>query len=139
MARPKGSGKYKEEYNKLAYNYCLLGATDADLGKYFEVTETTINNWKRDYPSFFVSIKEGKEEADANVAKALYHRATGYSHAEDKIFQYEGEPVIVPTVKHYPPDTGAAMAWLKNRQPEKWRDKQEIQHDGDLGITIKWD
>jgi len=35
--------------------------------------------------------------------------------------------LIVPTVKHYPPDTTAAIFWLKNRQPAKWREKQEVE------------
>ena len=40
-----------------------------------------------------------------------------------------------PYVEHYPPDTGAAMAWLKNRQKGKWRDKQDIEHSGEVGIA----
>jgi hypothetical protein len=38
-----------------------------------------------------------------------------------------GEIVMTPTVKRYPPDTAAAIFWLKNRQRAKWRDK--IEHD----------
>jgi hypothetical protein len=33
------------------------------------------------------------------------------------------EPVYAEYTEHYPPDTGAASLWLRNRQPEKWRDK----------------
>lgn len=118
---------YKTEYNEQARKLCLLGATDAELGDFFNVTETTINNWKIDFPEFFESIKKGKEYADANVANKLYNRALGYEHEEDKIFNDQGVPLIVPTVKHYPPDTTAAIFWLKNRQPAKWRDKQEVE------------
>ena len=35
---------------------------------------------------------------------------------------------MIETVKHYPPDTTAAIFWLKNRQVERWRDKQEVDH-----------
>lgn len=59
---------YKEEYADQAYNYCLLGATDKDLANFFDVTETTINNWKLDHHEFFESIKKGKEIADASTA-----------------------------------------------------------------------
>jgi DNA-binding XRE family transcriptional regulator len=123
---------YREEYNQLAYNYSLLGATDEDLAKFLGVCTSTITNWKKNYPQFLASIKNGKKKADSEVASKLYHRAMGYSHKEDKIFQYEGDPVIVPTIKHYPPDSTAAIFWLKNRQPKLWRDKQEIEHSGDL-------
>ena len=118
--------KYKKEYDELAYNYCLLGATDADLARFFSVSESTINLWKLEHSSFSESLKDGKYNADANVAKALYHRALGYVHTEEKVFNNNGDIVTYNTLKHYPPDTGAAMAWLKNRQPDKWRDKQEI-------------
>jgi len=118
--------KYKEEYNELSRKYCLLGATDQDLADNFDVDKATIENWKIEYPSFFDSIKEGKQKADANVADRLYNRALGYEHPEDQIFIYQGEPIIVPTTKHYPPDATSAIFWLKNRKPKEWRDKQEL-------------
>jgi len=129
---------YKDEYVKLAYNYCLLGATDADLAHYFEVEETTVNNWKIAHVDFFESIKKGKVEADAKVAKSLYKRAIGYDQKTDKIFQFQGEPVVVPTIDHIQPDTTAQIFWLKNRQPAKWRDKIEIDQNitGDFAINI---
>jgi hypothetical protein len=63
------------------------------------------------------------------VASKLFHRAIGYEHPEDKIFNNNGEEMVVPTIKHYPPDTTAAIFWLKNRQPDKWRDRQEIDNN----------
>jgi hypothetical protein len=39
----------------------------------------------------------------------------------------EGEVIRVPIRKHVPPDTGACMNWLKNRMPDKWRDR--VDHD----------
>ena len=123
--------KYKPEYKDLAYKICLLkNATDADLAKIFDVEESTIYKWKNDYPEFSEAIKEGKEIADAEVVAALYHRAKGYSHPEDKIFNDNGTPLVVPTTKHYPPDTAAAFIWLKNRAG--WRDKQEVEHSGEV-------
>lgn len=32
-----------------------------ELAQFFEVTETTINNWKNNYPDFFESIKKKQE------------------------------------------------------------------------------
>lgn len=122
---------YKDEYTELAYNYCLLGATDADLGNFFGVSETTINNWKKDHPEFLESLKRGKQQADAQVAKSLFQRATGYSHPETKIATTEGRITDSQEFeKHYAPDPTAAIFWLKNRQPELWRDKQQTEHSG---------
>lgn len=120
--------KYKAEYAEQAYKFCLLGATDARLGEMFGVTESTINMWKDTHKEFSESIKRGKEVADAEIAHALYHRAKGYSHQAVKIFNNQGEIITEEYTEHYPPDTGAAMAWLKNRQPKDWRDKQDIEH-----------
>ena len=130
--------KYKEEYDKLAYKMCLLGHTDVELAGFFEVNEDTIYEWKKQHQSFSESLKEGKEIADAKVVESLYRRATGYSHEEDKIFQYEGDPVVVPTTKHYAPETVAGIFWLKNRQPKKWRDKQNVELTGKDGGPIEY-
>jgi DNA-binding XRE family transcriptional regulator len=126
--------KYKAEYADQAYKLTLLGATDAQLADFFGVTEQTFNAWKKSHPEFLESITRGKDLADAEIAAALYHRAKGYTHPEDKIFNNNGQEMVVPTIKHYPPDTQAASLWLRNRQPGRWRDKQQVEHsvDNDL-------
>lgn len=140
MAKTGRPTKYKDEYAKQAYKLALLGSTDKDLADFFEVAESTINLWKLENPIFSESLKKGKLEADANVAKSLYKRALGFKHKEDKIFNDNGAPLIVPTTKHYPPDPTAIIFWLKNRQPKKWRDKpedSEEQINKPLEIIIK--
>jgi hypothetical protein len=134
-AAPQKRGRpsaYKPEFAAQAKKVCLLGATDKDLAGFFEVSEQTLNNWKKRHPEFLESLKEGRALADANVGMRLYERAMGYSHPEDKIFNDNGSPLIVPTTKHYPPDTTAAIFWLKNRRPDLWRDKQEHEHSGEV-------
>lgn len=128
MSGEKNS-KYLPEYDERAYQLCLLGATDKFLADCFGVTEQTVNNWKKDHPSFFESLKRGKEVADAKVAEALFQRATGYEHEADDIKAVNGAIVITPTIKRYPPDPTAMIFWLKNRQPKLWREKPE----GDIG------
>lgn len=121
---------YREEYNEQAYKLCLLGATDKDMADFFGVSEVTLNAWKKEHENFLKSLKQGKENADANIAKSLYHRALGYEHPEDDIRVCDGTIAVTPTIKRYPPDTTAAIFWLKNRQSGKWRDKQEVEHSG---------
>ena len=118
--------KYKPEYDELAFNYCLLGATNEQMAEFFEVAVSTIDLWIATHDSFSGAIKKGRAAADGKVARSLYERANGYSHPEDVIFNDKGEPLIVPTIKHYPPDTTAAIFWLKNRQPKQWRDTHNI-------------
>ncbi len=132
MARGRPSS-YKPEYAEQAYKLCLLGAKDTEMADFFGVAESTFNLWKKEHKEFSESLKRGKLYADANMAQSLYHRGMGYSHPEDKIFNDNGVPLVVPTIKHYPPDTAAGIFWLKNRQKDKWRDKQETEITGKDG------
>lgn len=117
---------FKPEYAEQAYNYALLGAIDAQLAEFFCVAESTINLWKKKHPEFANALTRGKTMADAQVAGSLFKRATGYSHPETHLNCYEGEIILTEVTKHYPPDTTACIFWLKNRQPDKWRDKVEV-------------
>lgn len=140
MKKQGAPTKYNPEYHDVtAYKLALLGLTDKEIADIFDVEEKTINNWKKKYPDFLQSLKKGKTIADANVAKSFYHRACGYQHEEDKIFVHEGQPVVVPTTKYYPPDTAACFIWLKNRKANAWKDKQEVdnKHSGKLEIIRK--
>lgn len=128
--------KYKEEYSDQAYKLCLLGATDADLADFFGIQESTLNLWKGKHPEFMESLKDGREVADAQVAKRLYNRAMGYEHEDTHITHHQGEIIKTPIRKYYPPDTTACIFWLKNRQRGKWRDKQETEIIGETDLNI---
>ncbi len=135
--RPKRAGEgrptsYRKEYAEQARKLCLLGYTDVELADFFQVSERTLNTWKKDFPEFLQSTKRGKDIADADVAEKLYKRALGYTHKSVKIFNNDGVPLKVEYTEHYPPDTQAASLWLRNRQPNKWRDKQDIEHGGQI-------
>jgi hypothetical protein len=107
---------------------CANGATDMELADEFEVSVTTIYNWRAKYPEFLEAVKTPKGIADDRVERSLFERATGYSHNAVKIFMPAGaeKPIIVPFVEYVPPDTTAATFWLKNRRPKDWREKAEL-------------
>lgn len=134
LGRPS---KYKEEYAEQARKLCLLGATDAKLADFFEVDEATINRWKHDFPEFCKSLKAGKMQADAEIAESLFNRAKGYIAPDIDIKMYEGQIIETPYMKHYPPDATSMIFWLKNRQPDLWREKREaVEVNDDNEITI---
>lgn len=129
MGRPS---KYKPEFCEQAAKLCKLGATDRELADFFGVKEWTINRWKAEYPEFSQSLKLAKEESDNRVEQSLYHRALGYSHDAVKILMTkDGDVYREEYVEHYPPDTTACIFWLKNRRPDQWRDKIDV----DTGLT----
>jgi len=125
--------KYRPEFAEQARKLALLGQTDAEMAAFFGLSEATLHRWKHTHKDFCESIKEGKAGADAKVAAALYQRAIGYSHPDVHVSNYQGAITVTPLTKHYPPDTGAAFIWLKNRQPDKWRDR--IEHQADITVN----
>jgi hypothetical protein len=38
------------------------------------------------------------------------------------------KPVYAPYIEHVPPDVTAGIFWMKNRDPQDWRDQQNIEH-----------
>lgn len=130
---------YKPEYVAQAQKLASLGATDIEIADFFEVDVRTIYRWKHDRDEFCQALNVGKSKADERVINSLYQKAIGYEQESVKIFMPAGAeaPVYAPYREKIAPDTTAAIFWLKNRQPEQWRDKQEIVHGGSLDVTTK--
>jgi hypothetical protein len=136
MAGRQGQGggrptKYKPEYCEQARKLCLLGYTDKQLADFFEVNEDTINEWKKVHPKFSESLRKGKSIADAEVAESLYVRSKGYEIEEQRVTNAGN---VVNVKIHIPANPTAQIFWLKNRQSAKWRDKQEVEHSGEVHI-----
>ncbi|MCK5640658.1 MAG: helix-turn-helix domain-containing protein [Gammaproteobacteria bacterium] len=129
--------KFKPEYTKQAYYLGLKGFTDDEVAEIFGVTTRTIHKWKKDFPQFFHSLKKGKAVADQKVVQSLYQRALGYSHPEVHISANKGVVVKTNVIKHYPPDTTACIFWLKNRDRENWRDRQQHEITGEDGGPLE--
>ncbi len=114
------------------------GLTDKQIAGNMGINTRTLYLWKKRSIQIFQSLKTGKEAADIEVENALYKKALGFREMEQtlstrKTVEYDNgrrvreitEPVVTETQKYYPPDTAAAIFWLKNRKPGQWRDKQE--------------
>lgn len=131
--------KYKPEYDEQAGRLCMLGATDAEMADFFGISVRTLYRWKTESESFCQALNIGKEHADARVKRSLYMRATGYDFTEQQAFkvkvsQHEEKVEVVDVDRHMPPDTTAAIFWLKNRDPRNWRDR--VEHTGADGGPI---
>ncbi len=104
------------------------------------VSSTTYYRWLNEYEQIREAIKKGKAPVDQEVENALLKRAKGYDYIETVTDYYfsetekdeDGNPKkiiknIRMTKKHMAPDVGAAAFWLKNRRPDRWREKREEQ------------
>ena len=96
----------------------------------------TFYRWQERHDEFRKAVTRGKISADADVAVSFHKRACGYDIKTEKIFCFQGEVIRAETVTHVPPDAGAALNWLKNRQPGKWRDKKQLELDDGDGEPV---
>jgi hypothetical protein len=123
---------FKPEYVEQAAKLCELGATDEEIGAFFEVSTRTIYRWKNEIPEFCQALKIGKDAADQRVERSLFQKATGYYVVEQeshklKVDQHKEEIEVVDVEKYVQPDTTAGIFWLKNRKSKEWRDKKDVE------------
>ena len=112
---------------KEGYKLGMLGLTMEEIADFWGISRMTLHRWAKRKPEFCYTIKKGKDEADAKVGDSLYQRANGYTYKELKVFCDKGKIVTFEVLKHYPPDPTSMIFWLKNRQPDKWKDRHEIE------------
>ena len=109
------------------------GWDDKQICEKYHLNETYFCELKNKYPELNEALKRGRSPLDIHVENSLYKRAVGLkiiTVVRKFIIDENGnetEKVIVQeTETQLPPDTGACMAWLKQRKPEKWN-KQPIK------------
>lgn len=127
MAANDPDNSYDMNFLEQVYRYALLGCTNLEIARIYEIEVGSFDNWLHILPGLRFALHLGRDHADAEVARALYQRATGYSHPAYKIFydKEAGKTVQVEYTQHYPPDTAAASRWLINRRRHKeapWND-----------------
>lgn len=139
-ASPKGG--FQPDMADRVFRVCLLGATDAELAAVLQISLSTLGTWKQQYELFNDAINRGRLSADAHVAHSLYQRATGYRWVEQqaikvKTGQYTEDIRIVEVEKAVPPDTMANSLWMRNRHPDRWRERREVNIEGSIEHRLR--
>lgn len=122
------------------------GTIDEDIAKLLGVAYSTFREYAKRHLALSAALKRGKEVADVEVENALFKRALGYKYDEvtreaDQVIDPETGELVTAMVetkrvtKEVQPDVTAQIFWLKNRRPDKWRDKQDIQHSGSMDVN----
>lgn len=100
------------------------GLTDDQIAHNMGIRRETLYDWKKKYPNISNALKKGKEVVDILVENALLKRALGFDVEERKIkILPDGTKEATMITKHVAGDVTAQIFWLKNRRPDKWRDK----------------
>ena len=131
------NGKYQQwlepEGLTLLEGWARDGLTDEQIAGNIGINTSTLYDWKNKFPKISEALKKGKEVVDIQVENALLKKALGYDFQETRVEKSDKDGTkIIQTLKHIPADTTAQIFWLKNRRPDKWRDKPEIPGDSDM-------
>ena len=116
----------------LAEAWAAAGKIEEEIAEKLGISRATLKTWKREHPAFLAAVKAGKEPSNDRVKRSLFERAVGYSHPSEEIFCAFGKVTRAKTIKHYPPDTTAAIFWLCNRDRENWKHVAHLLHSGEL-------
>ena len=106
------------------------GLIDEQIAHNMGIKRQTLYEWENRFPDIADAIKKGKAPVDIQVENALLKRALGYEYEEtitevEELAGGHQKKHIRKVTKHCPPDTTAQIFWLKNRRPDRWRDKVE--------------
>lgn len=120
------------------------GLTDEQIAHNMGINTATLYRYKKSYCEICNVLKKGKEVIDIQVENALLKRALGYSYTETtserRLNENTGEYEMITTkevVKEVTPDTTAQIFWLKNRKPDVWRDKKDVDVSNHSDDTLK--
>lgn len=153
MARPSKYETHVAPRLEEIKDWCRNGATDEEVAKRLGINIDTLYTYKKQFSEFSEAIKKGKEIFDSEVENALYERCIGGKVTLQRPFKVkrtrfekgkkvsEEEVMVMADYEEYViPDTTAQIFWLKNRRPDKWREKPPEKFDGEgagmEGITI---
>lgn len=146
-------GKYQEwisdpDKKILLSGWARDGLTDEEIAKNIGISRSTLSEWKKKYPDISDTLKKGKEIVDKEVEESLLKKAKGYTVKLKKTFKLKKVTYGVTGRKekeeeylevgedevHIPADTLAIIFWLKNRMPDKWKDRKiEMARDSSDG------
>ncbi|NEZ46510.1 helix-turn-helix domain-containing protein [Clostridium niameyense] len=141
MAKCKYENNVKDKLI-LVEGWARNGLTDEQIAKNLGISKTTFYKYIKEHNELSECLKKGKEVIDFEVENALLKRALGYKYKEvtKELFKNpktnkEELKVTKEVIKEVAPDTTAQIFWLKNRKPQEWRDKQNIEHSGNMNIS----
>jgi len=140
----------KQQLDEVENLVGMYGARNKELALYFDVAETSIDYWIKNFPEFERVVKRGRVAIGMKVAKALVAKAIGYSHPDthytngkikttypDGTIEERTEVIKTPIIKYYPPDGYSANKYLTIMFREMWAENNQvnINHNHSGSIT----
>lgn len=119
------------------------GLSNEQIAHNMGVSAKTLCEWQNRFGEFRNALKKGKEVVDREVENALLKRALGYEYDEvtqepatDKDTGITEMRVTKRVTKQIVPDVTAQIFWLKNRKPNEFRDKRDVDLSGHVELPV---
>lgn len=123
----------------------LGAATAREVAAELDVHPSTVYQWITDHAAFSEAFTYARQQTDRLVESALFKKARGFDFTETTKTTKEGGKekdslaTVTETVKqvYVPPDTAAAVFWLKNRDPDRWAEKTKVEINGNFADQVE--
>lgn len=133
---------YKKSMVEQTRNLVMMGYTHKKIAEFYNIGETTLYVWKRNYGDFRQALDTCKDDYDSMVVRSLLDMATGYDYVEKKKEIESGglnddkkpKTKTTRTKRHMPPNIGAVKLWLYNRRPEEFKPEAALSGGGGDGM-----
>lgn len=141
------------KYNKkVVEKICNLLKSDsytiAEVCRIVNIDEATFYRWQADKSEFCEDIKKARDHFSKVILceceRSLVKLIRGYDYEERKTVMIDdkkekGSPKIkeqTVTKKHVPPSLGAIIHYQTNKEPETWKNKQNVEVTGKDGKDL---
>ena len=128
----------------LLQGWARQGLSNEQISNNIGIHASTFYRWQSMYSDIREAIKKGKAVVDFEVENALLKRALGYEKEKTRTYLKDdgtGQKTkhVEVTKEHVPPDPTAMIFWLKNRKPNEWNERHNINHTGNIKYTNNFD
>jgi hypothetical protein len=128
----------KEKIEKV-FQLAQRGLNDSEICEAIGISRCGFYKNMKKSPELRKAIYEGREKSIDNVENAHFKIALGYEYEEvtQIIKQVDGKDTkeIKKVKRHIAPNVTAQIFILKNRRPDKWKDRAVTEHDGKIDLV----
>ena len=133
--KPKKRGAptgYKPEIIESVAKLAKMGMSNVEIAEFLGKPNQTFSDWIKKYPELSGALARARLHPTGKVVAAMYKNALG-AQTVDEIYDDKGN-LLKRIVRTKEPNQAAIQFWLKNRDPNEWREKQHIEHSGGVRV-----
>lgn len=115
--------KFSDQLVNVVAHLAKEGKTKKEMADIIGVARSTFFLWIDSHEELSDALKDAESVANDMVELSLFRKACGFSYQETKLIPTDDGVIEKEVQRQHPPDTVAAIFWLKNRRPDRWRDR----------------